>query len=146
VARAAEDLLQPVDGDVLDLGGGRAGAPAGDVDVEGGAEHAADGADRRAGGRDVAEEAGMGVVAAVLDDGGVELVEEGVEGGGIPGEGLGETVAEGAGGSGDDGRPRSQGVIVSRDAVEGGVGEGAKVGEKGVGHEATGYQAAGEGE
>ena len=72
----AQHVLQPIDGDAFQLGGGGAGAPGGEIDVQRGLEHAADGRDGRAGGSDVTEESGVGVVAAVADDALVELVEK----------------------------------------------------------------------
>ena len=117
----AQDLLHPVDGDVLQVRGGRPGSPAGDVDVEGRGEHGSHGGDRRSGRRDVAEESRVGAVAAVAGDHVVESLQERIEIHAVLRQRLFQQVAQGSRCGGNQYGPFVQGVVIGRDLFHGGA-------------------------
>jgi hypothetical protein len=74
---------------------------------------------------DVAEHTRMGVVAAIAEDLGIELVEEGFEGGAVPGERLVEEGAEVRGRGRDDDGAVAEAGVVGGDSLDGGCSQPA---------------------
>ncbi len=129
IRRVAQHFLEPADAQQLHFGGGRPGAPAGHIDVQGGGDHAAHRRHGQARGRDVAEESRVPVVAAEFHhdvaDGGQEVCVR--QAGGRCG--LVEDAAQAGGGGGTHDGTRGQGVVIVGYQIECGAPHFADLGD-----------------